>query len=108
MPGAASLGSADLLRAAARAIHGEHDRDRVVAWAADAIAATTEATVTGLCLLTQPGSPVWTVAPSRSRALAALGDPRPSRGVAAALGGEPWARRSDDSLRRLLGATRLE
>ncbi|HLY84689.1 MAG TPA: SpoIIE family protein phosphatase [Acidimicrobiales bacterium] len=108
MTGAASLGSADLLRAAARAIHGEHDRDRVVAWAADAIAATTEATVTGLCLLTQPGSPVWTVAASSARDLTALGDPRTFPEVAAALRGEPWARRSDDSLRRLLGATRLE
>jgi len=108
MAGRSGVRPDGMLAAAAQAIHGEHDRDRIVAWAADALAEVAGATVAGLCLLADPGTPVWVVALTSGRDLTALGDPRGYPELAAALHDEPLFVPPDEHLRRLLGVARLE
>jgi serine phosphatase RsbU (regulator of sigma subunit)/anti-sigma regulatory factor (Ser/Thr protein kinase) len=108
MPGPPGSAQEELLRAAARAIHGERDRDRMAAWAAEAVATAVGAGVAGLCLLADPGPPFWATASSSARDLAVLGDPRTYPELATALSGERWNAPPDEHLRRLLGVARLE
>jgi serine phosphatase RsbU (regulator of sigma subunit)/anti-sigma regulatory factor (Ser/Thr protein kinase) len=108
VPGAQGSAQAGLLRAAARAIHGERDRDRMAAWAAEAIATAVGAHVAGLCLLADPGPPFWATASSSGRDLAVLGDPRAYPELATVLSGDRWIAPPDEHLRRLIGVARLE
>lgn len=62
-----------VLADAARALHGERDRDRLIGWATTATSALTGASASGVCITTH-GEATWAVdgAPD----LAALADPR--------------------------------
>lgn len=68
-----------ILAEAARALHADSDRPRILAWTVEAARALTNADVSGLWLLGEDEVPHWIVAPARSPiavALAGLGDPR--------------------------------
>jgi serine phosphatase RsbU (regulator of sigma subunit)/anti-sigma regulatory factor (Ser/Thr protein kinase) len=108
MRGAPGPDPAGILHRAARAIHGDRDRDRIAAWAAEALASVAGSSVSGLCLLAGPGAPLWATASGSARDLAELGDPRIYPELAAALRGEAGWVPPDDHLRRLLGVVRLD
>jgi serine phosphatase RsbU (regulator of sigma subunit)/anti-sigma regulatory factor (Ser/Thr protein kinase) len=86
--GAPSDASTRLFRDAARAIHGQRDRHRLVAWVAHALDRTAAVSVTGLALHSDTGSPLWVTASGPNEPLSALGDPRTFPELAAALAGE--------------------
>ena len=68
-----------VLAQAARALHGESDRSRMLAWAVDAALALTGADAAGFWLLGDTEAPRWVTAAPRSESaarLASLGDPR--------------------------------
>jgi anti-sigma regulatory factor (Ser/Thr protein kinase) len=96
-----------LFETAARAIHGERERDRMVSWAANAIASAAGASIAGLALDSDPDPPLWVVAAGSPPDLAVLGDPRTFAELAAALRGEGDRAPQGTQLRRLLGVTAL-
>ena len=97
----------ELFETAARAIHGERDRDRMVGWAVSALASAADANIAGLALDAATDPPLWVVARDSARDLAVIGDPRTFPELAAALRGERVRVPQDAQLRRLLGATAL-
>ena len=97
----------ELFETAARAIHGERDRDRMVGWAVSALASAADANIAGLALDAATDPPLWVVARNSARDLAVIGDPRTFPELAAALRGERVRVPQDAQLRRLLGATAL-
>jgi serine phosphatase RsbU (regulator of sigma subunit)/anti-sigma regulatory factor (Ser/Thr protein kinase) len=103
----ARTATADLLVAAARAIHAERDPDRLTAWVADALQAATGASTAGLCLHMDPGAPFWVTATGASRNLGDLGDPRTLAPLAAALRGHGARWPAENQLHRLLGVETL-
>lgn len=84
--------AAAVLAEAARAMHGETDRNRLLAWVADAARAVTSADVAGVWLLDDE-QPQWvtaTIRPTSTASLADLGDPRHHAGLHPAVrGGRP-------------------
>jgi serine phosphatase RsbU (regulator of sigma subunit)/anti-sigma regulatory factor (Ser/Thr protein kinase) len=92
-----------VLAAAGRALHGEPDLAKLVAWTVDAIADLVGAKETAVCLLAHDTTPAWTSHPSSSVAYSLLGDPRTVPLIAPALdmpGGVvyPDLRRAEASL----------
>src|SRR5260370_25639442 len=67
---------ADLLVAAARAIHAERDPDRLTAWVADALQAATGASTAGPWLHMDPGAPLSVTATRATPNPGDLGHPR--------------------------------
>ena len=107
MTGQLGPGVANLLQAAAWGIHGERDRDRIIAWVAGALASATDAGVVGLALGTDAGPPRWIRTAGGGRELAAIGDPAAVPALAAVLRGAPGGAVDDDHLRRVLSVRSL-
>jgi serine phosphatase RsbU (regulator of sigma subunit)/anti-sigma regulatory factor (Ser/Thr protein kinase) len=66
--------SFEILAEAARGLHGERDRSRLLTWAVDAARRITGADAVGVCLLPRDGEPEWAV--DGVYELQAVGDPR--------------------------------
>lgn len=64
-----------VLAQAARALHGERDLDKALAWARNGAAELTGLADTAICLLPRHGSPAWSIAEG-GLDFAAVGDPR--------------------------------
>ncbi|MDP9073796.1 MAG: serine/threonine-protein phosphatase, partial [Actinomycetota bacterium] len=107
MTGGPGPGAGDLLQAAARAIHGERDPDRISAWLADALAAATGAKVVGLAISTPGRPPRWIASAGSGRELQAIGDPDAVPDLAAAINGARAGSVADDHLCRVLGVGSL-
>jgi len=84
---------ASVLLASARALHGESDRSRLLAWALDATVSITDADAVGFWALGGDGVARWIPAPSQrepAARLAALADPRRYAAL------QPAVRNADD------------
>lgn len=95
-------GSADLLRSAARAIHAERDRDRLLTWVANALSRVAQTSVAGLTVDLDDHARRWTMAADSDRDLAILGDPRTMAQFTPLLQGDLDRLTGDEHLRRLL------
>ena len=67
-----------LLAGAARLLHGEGDRSRMLTWAVSALGKELKADGAAACLLSSDGSPQWTVPVGDEIEFSRLGDPRSS------------------------------
>lgn len=65
-----------VLKAAARALHGETELDRVLEWAVEASAELAGTEWAAAWVLSRSRSPIWTIPPGSRRAFGLVGDPR--------------------------------
>lgn len=80
-----SASPSELLREAARRLHGEPDPARAIDWVIDALGRVVRPTALGLCLFDDEGTPTWHEAELGTDRFASVGDPRASALLAPAL-----------------------